>query len=185
MKKFRKAFRIIISLVMLVILCAAGYNIAMKYMYPMEYVDIVEKYSAEYHVDKALVMAIIKCESGFDPNAESEVGAAGLMQLIKETFNDMNDKVGSNSQITFETHAKDIDTNIRYGTRYLKYLNENFNGDKIAVIASYNAGLNNATKWLGADGKLQLDEIDFPETKAYVEKVIRAEKHYSKLLPNT
>ena len=72
-------------LVLLIAACVyVGINaeaLCRKYIYPLEYQTYVERYSAEYGVDKYLVYAVIKTESGFDPDAVSNVGARGLMQI--------------------------------------------------------------------------------------------------------
>jgi hypothetical protein len=82
----------------------------------------------------------------------------------------------------FSVDAKDPETNIKYGTRYLKYLSEQFENDSVAVLAAYNAGLNNVKKWAGDDGKLDLEEIEYPETKQYVEKVLKTEENYKNIV---
>lgn len=179
MKSFRRGFRVIASLLMLCILAFAGYNIAMKYIYPDDYIDLAKRYGEEYNVRWELVMAVINCESKFDPEAVSERDAVGLMQLTEETFSDMRKKVGDDESVTFEAYAKDPETNIKYGTRYLQFLLEYFEGDKIAAVAAYNAGLSNVKKWLREDGKLAIEEIEFPETATYVKKVLKAEQQYS------
>lgn len=180
MKSFRRIFRVAVSLLMLCILAVAGYNIAMKHVYPKDYIDLAKNYGEEYNVPWTLVMAVIKCESKFDPKARSERDAVGLMQLTEETFYDMRDAVGDDESVIFPVHAEDPEINIKYGTRYLRYLSEYFGGDTTAVIAAYNAGLSNVKKWMGDDGKLTLEEIMFPETSAYVERVIKTEKQYRK-----
>lgn len=182
MKKFRKIFRIVISLVMLLILGIAGYNISMKYLYPTEYYDHVSKYCDEFEVDRTLALAVINCESSFDPDAQSEKDAVGLMQLTEETFIDVRKMVGDSEELTFSQSAKDPEINIKYGTRYLRYLFEVFNGDKVAVIAAYNAGLGNVKKWMNGDEGLKIEDIAFPETRSYVEKVLKSEEHYESLI---
>ena len=178
MKSFRRVFRVIVSLLMVGILVFAGYNIVMKYIYPDDYIDLAKRYGEEYNVDWELVMAVMSCESKFNPDAVSERDAVGLMQLTEETFLDMRKKVGDDESITFANHAKDPEINVKYGTRYLRFLFQYFENDKVAVIAAYNAGLSNVKKWRGSNGKLELGEIEFPETRAYVENVLKAEEHY-------
>ncbi len=175
-----KAFRIIMTVIMLAIVGIIGYNIVMKYMYPSQYEDYVEKYCKEYGIRESMVMAVINCESGFDPEAVSEKGATGLMQLTEPTFLHIQKMLGD-EDTEFSVDAKDPETNIKYGTRYLKYLSEQFENDSVAVLAAYNAGLNNVKKWAGDDGKLDLEEIEYPETKQYVEKVLKTEENYKNM----
>lgn len=181
MKSFRRVFRLLCLVVMLVILSIAGYNIAMRYIYPLEMTDYVEKYSEEFGVDQSLVYAIIKCESGFEPGAKSSAGAVGLMQLTEETFNDVRQMVDDGEEYTFSEDATDPEINVRYGTRYLKFLLEFFDGDKVAAIAAYNAGMGNVKEWMGGKPTLNVEDIEFEETKSYVKKVLTAEQKYLSL----
>ena len=57
-----------------------------EYLYPCKYPQVVETYAAAYDLDPLLIYTFIRTESGFDPMAESEVGARGLMQMTEETF---------------------------------------------------------------------------------------------------
>lgn len=181
MKPFRRVFRLLCCAVMLVILGVAGYNIAMRFIYPLDMSEYVEKYSEEYGVDRNLVYAVIKCESGFDDDAISPAGAVGLMQLTEETFNDVRKMVGDDESYTFADHATEPEINIKYGTRYLKFLLEIFEGDRIAAIAAYNAGMGNVTDWMDGAPALNREDIEFGETADYVERVLAAEKHYTSL----
>ena len=70
----------------------------------------------------------------------------------------------------------DPDLNIRYGTFYLRHLLDRFDGSEIAALAAYNGGPENASEWGGAD--LEVDEIPFPETRAYVEEVLDKRDKY-------
>ena len=178
MKTVRGITRKVVCVIIVIILCFAGYNIAMKYMYPIKYQSQVETYAKEFNIEKSLVFAVIKCESDFDKNAESSAGAKGLMQLTEETFYDVSKILKDGQQDYYAELWNDADTNIKYGTRYLRYLFDIFDGDKMAVLAAYNAGLGNVKRWMGEDKKLQLSEIEFPETREYVEKVLDTEEHY-------
>ncbi len=180
MKTVRGITRKVVCVIILVILGFVGYNIAMKYMYPIKYQSQVETYAREYNIEKSLVFAVIKCESGFDKNAQSGAGAKGLMQLTEETFRDVSKILNDGQQDRYTELWSDADTNIKYGTRYLRYLFDMFNEDKTAVLAAYNAGLGNVKRWMGEDEKLQLSEIEFKETREYVEKVLDAQKQYKK-----
>lgn len=181
MKLVRSIARKIFCIAIVVIIGLIGYNMYLKTNYKTDFDAYVKRYSAEYGVDEALIFAIIKCESSFNKEATSAAGAKGLMQLTEETFYDVRKMVGDGEEFTFETHWNDADTNIKYGTKYVSYLFNLFDGDKIAALASYNAGMGHVKKWQGTDKKLQLSEIQFPETRDYVEKVLEAEEYYIKL----
>ncbi len=175
--KLFKFLRSVTVIVLIAVLCVCGYNVVLKHLYPKKFSEYVEKYSAEYGVPAELVYAVIKCESNFEPEAKSSAGAVGLMQLTEATFTDVGKML--QEQVDFKT-AIDPETNIRYGTRYLKYLSELFEGDAVAVVAAYNAGLRNVSDWMG-DNTLQTEEIAFAETRNYVEKVNKAQKYYQDL----
>lgn len=180
MKTVRSITRKVVCVIIVVILGFVGYNIAMKYIYPVKYQSQVEAYAREYNVEKSLVFAVIKCESNFDKNAQSGAGAKGLMQLTEETFRDVSKILNDGQQDLYTELWNDADTNIKYGTRYLRYLFDMFDNDKTAVLAAYNAGLGNVKHWMGEDKKLQFSEIEFEETKKYVENVLDAQKQYKK-----
>ena len=183
MRTVRAVARFVFCVAIVVIIAVAGYNIYLKASHPTEFNGFVEYYCDEYNVDIALVMAVIKCESGYNKDAQSDAGAKGLMQLTEETFYDVHKMVDDSEEITYETHWNDTETNIKYGTKYISYLFRLFDGDKTAVLAAYNAGMGNVRQWMGDDNLLTISEIRFPETKDYVEKVLKAEETYKKLYP--
>ena len=149
---------------------------AQRDLYRREYSDLVSKYAAEYGVDEALVYAVIKTESNFDPDAESSVGAMGLMQLTQETLIDVSDRLlGENID---ESDILDPETNIKCGVRYLAWLFETFESEK-AVIAAYNAGPGRVGEWL--EDNPELDRIPIGETRIYVSKVLHARDIYTRL----
>lgn len=148
------------------------------YPKPEEYVESVSKYALEYGVPEDLVWAVIKTESDFDPSAVSVDGAIGLMQMLPKTFTWLsNDILRDYYENGMLYHP---DTNIKYGTYYLSRLYKQF-GDWDTAVAAYNGGEGYVTEWMGDDGKLSKDEIEFKETKNYVKKVNRAMEKYKKL----
>lgn len=181
MAALRKIFRFTALILMVVIVIIAGYNIVLRCLYPQNYSEIIEKYSEEYNVRPTLVCAIIKCESGFEPTAKSSSDARGLMQLMEETFYDMQKLLDDPKSITYQEHCFDEEINIKYGTRYLRYLSDMFNGDEISVIAAYNAGPGNVKKWLDGKKTLKEADIEFSETAKYVKRVLETQEYYKKL----
>ena len=150
-----------------------------NYVYPIEYKQEVLKESEENGLDWALVFAVIKVESNFNPNALSKKGAVGLMQLKPSTA-DYVAKLKGQEQVDLYNPK----VNIEYGCYYLKYLIEKFKNINTAVCA-YNAGEGKVSSWLrnseySKDGKT-LDAIPFPETKEYLDRIEKTFNKYKKL----
>ena len=178
MKKTLAAF---ILILILGFAAAKGCRSLTEVLYPQRYADIVEKYSAEYDVDKELIYAVIRTESSFRTDARSGVGASGLMQIMPETLDWLNMRMGTS--YAFE-ELQDADTAIRCGTYMLRFLLEDF-GDTDTAIAAYHAGRTCVHWWLqrseySADGKT-LRNIPYRDTAHYVQKVDRAMRIYQNL----
>lgn len=151
--------------------------------YPQSYSEQVERYSEEFGVDKDLVYAVIKTESGFREDVESYAGAIGLMQLMPETFEWLQDKL--DGEVIYNADSlRTADVNIRYGTYFLSYLIDLY-GDEDTACAAYNAGMSNVEEWLDdsrytKDGRT-LSVIPYNETADYVRKVREAKEMYRKI----
>lgn len=148
----------------------------------LQYADLVESASKEFGVEEAVIYAVIWCESNFKADAVSSVGARGLMQMMPATFAEMQGYLK-------ETHEDDAlfdpVVSIRYGTYYLSRMYDRF-GDWELAFAAYNAGPTAVSKWLkdekySKDGKLI--QIPYPETEAYVKKVMGMVEKYKKYYP--
>lgn len=153
---------------------------AEQLVYPTEYEEIVSRYAAEFEVPENLVFAVIRSESGFDPEAESNAGAVGLMQLMPASYEWVCWRLGEE---TTENGRTDPETNIRCGTYLLSYFHSEFSDWELA-IAAYNAGDGRVKNWLNdpeisENGKLK--NIPFPETKNYLNKVKNAWEAYDRL----
>ena len=173
--------RKILLFILTAIIIGSTFVVKEKYidrvLYPIKFQEYVEKYSSEYDLDKYLVYSIIRAESKFDPEAISHKDAKGLMQISDTTAEWAEREIGVDSGKIF-----DPEINIETGCWYLNRLFMEF-GDKDLVVAAYNGGSGNVTKWLedhkySKDGK-NLHNIPFKETLEYVEKV---EKNYYKYI---
>ena len=148
--------------------------------------DEIEQYAAQYNLQPAFVMAIIRNESSFRTNAESSVGARGLMQLMPDTAEWIAGKLDDDSY-TFD-RMWDAETNIRYGCWYLGYLTRLFRGDAQLVSAAYHAGQTTVTQWLSdpersSDGvTLDMDRLTDGPTKQYIGRVTQTYGIYQSLL---
>jgi peptidoglycan lytic transglycosylase len=140
---------------------------------PLHHEDVIRQQADEKGVDAALIAAVIYSESKFS-DQESSAGARGLMQITPEAAKFIEQQSGGT---TFKLDdLSDPEINIRYGTFLLRELLDRYDGDEAAALAAYNAGPGNADKWGGAD--LKVEEIPFPETRAYVEEVLEKRGEY-------
>lgn len=133
--------------------------------------EITKAASAE-DLDPALVAAIVRQESNFNPQAKSRVGAMGLMQIMPLTWDEIAGMKGEENTENFY----EVDKNLAYGCHYFAYLLKRFNGEVATALAAYNAGPTITSKWLSdpdysRDGK-KLYNIPYPETDNYVKKVL-------------
>lgn len=177
---------LIVALLLLGIGGYFGYNKYLEIAYPIKYQSTVEKYAAQNHVNKYFVYAVIKTESGFNPSAESNVGARGLMQIMEDTFDWIKYKLDDDTAVYGDMY--DAETNIRYGCYLLGYLMDEFGSVEVAA-AAYHAGRGNVNNWLSdkkysSDG-VHLDNIPISDTAHYVDKITKAMNKYIKLYANT
>ena len=125
--------------------------------------------------DPALLAAVIYAESRFRDQT-SVAGARGLMQITPDTA-DTIEKISGGQTFVYEDLA-DPDLNIRYGSFYLRYLLYLYDGNEAAALAAYNAGIGNADAWGGSE--LEPDDIEFAETREYVDNVLERREEYRK-----
>ncbi len=172
--------------VVLLLICGTavyfGYNTYIKAEYPIKYENYVERYSADNNLDKFLVYAVIKTESSFNPEAVSNVGARGLMQIMQDTFDWIKMKTEDDEAEYIEMF--DPQTNIKYGCYLLGYLYKEFGSVEVAM-AAYHAGRGQVNEWLAdssisSDGRT-LDTIPISDTAHYVAKIKKAMDTYIKL----
>jgi len=151
--------------------------------YPLKYEKEVNAASEKYGVDKALIYGIIKTESNFDPDAESNAGALGLMQLMPESFEWLQTFYKEDNDYQFED-LKDPAVNIDYGVELLSILSDMYEVED-TMICAYNGGLGNVDQWLqdpqySDDGK-HLKVVPFTETDNYRKLVAQNKSIYKKL----
>ncbi len=154
------------------------------FSYPTDYEEYVLKYSKEYDIDPRFVFAVIYTESHFDPNAVSDVGARGLMQIMPDAFDWIKFRLDDTRDITFDDMF-DPQLNIQYGTYMLSYLYEDFGSFELAAGA-YHQGMNAVQAWID-DGTIDpdnfsidagLDDMPSDPTRNYIYKVMNALEKY-------
>ncbi len=146
---------------------------------PLTNADVIRQQAAEKHLDPALIAAVIYAETKFDPRA-SPVGAQGLMQIMPQTAEFLAHRSGATTFTTADLGTPEV--NIAYGSYYLRYLLDEYHGNKTLALAAYNGGESNVNRWVAdarAQGRsLTVEEIPFPETRAYVTRVLSSERRY-------
>ena len=180
-KKMKMWKKILITIITVLIICKALFLGAVYYggkNYPINYIEEIQKYSNEYGVDPKVVLAIMRVESNFKSDAVSKVNAKGLMQVLPDTAKHVAKLLNVNVN---SVDLNDPETNVKFGTYYLKYLMQNFS-NMDTVYAAYNGGIGNVNTWL-KDSKYSNDGVSLynipsSETKNYVNKVNKALKAY-------
>ncbi|HEX3254699.1 MAG TPA: lytic transglycosylase domain-containing protein [Gaiellaceae bacterium] len=171
--------RVLLSLFVLLAVAGGAYAYIqsdpdwyVRLRYPLDYEHIVSGHAKNYDLDPALLAAVIYRESKFDAQAKSDSGAIGLMQLLPDTAEGIALHTGGSQ---FElSDLWDPEINVRYGAFYLRRLLNKYGNVRLA-LAAYNAGQANVDEWV-AEGK----GIVFPETRQYVDEVLRARDVYAK-----
>jgi soluble lytic murein transglycosylase len=144
------------------------------------------RYGSQYGVDSRLIMAIIRAESTFDPECLSSVGAKGLMQIMRSTYDeDIKPQLGLQESYA-DLH--DGELNVMCGTYYLCWLSRYLTGTE-QIIAAYNGGIGNVQRWLkndacSADGEtLIVENIPNEGVRNYVNKVMKYYEEYCARYP--
>lgn len=184
MKKRRRprVWSMLLVLAVLVGTVLVGARFVMTTLYPMKYEALIDRYSEENQLSPAFVYGVIHTESRFRPEAVSNIGARGLMQITEETFEWTQWKMGDTETVYDDLF--DPETNIRFGTKLLSLLLEEFGGEEEA-LAAYHAGWGSVKRWLADsehsnDGVI-LDNIPYTDTAWYVPKVLETAGIYHRL----
>jgi soluble lytic murein transglycosylase len=154
-------------------------------LYPYGFKEYIDKYSKQFNVDPLFVLAVIREESRFQPDAGSFAGALGLMQIIPKTGKGIASQLGIpdfNSQMLL-----DPEISIRMGSYYLSKQLENFNQNKYYACGAYNGGPGSMSKWISSWGDKDIDEfieyVSYDETRNYIKKVMGSYFLYQLLYP--
>src|SRR5690349_15747174 len=144
---------------------------------PLRHEDVIRQQAAEKDLDPALVAAVIYTESHFIDQT-SHAGARGLMQITPATAHAIAQRTGGTAFT--ETDLATPQVNIAYGAWYLRHLLDHYGGNEVLALAAYNAGMGNVDGWMirDAGSALKPADLPFPETRAYVSKVLHARREY-------
>jgi peptidoglycan lytic transglycosylase len=180
--------RILAAVAALAIVAGAGYAYLqhaqpgwwVRLRHPLAYRQDVVGYAHIYHLDPALVAAVIYEESRFRPDTRSSAGAIGLMQLLPSTARGIAEHTGGRRfRVPQDLYVPDL--NIRYGCWYLAHLEHRYAGRRDSVdlaLAAYNAGQANVDAWIAATPRGQPVRLRFDATRDYVSDVRAAQKLY-------
>ena len=131
--------------------------------YPLAYDSIIRGHAENYRLDAAMLAAVVYQESKFDPDARSDAGAVGLMQLQPDTARGIALRTGGSRFRVDDLTNPEL--NVRYGSWYLRHLLDKYDDEQLA-LAAFNAGQGNVDSW-----REQGKGIAFAETRAYVDRV--------------
>jgi soluble lytic murein transglycosylase len=147
---------------------------------PLRHEDIIRQQARDKNLDPALIAGVIYTESRFRDQTSS-AGAKGLMQLMPATADYIARKSGGTAFVQGDLATPQV--NIAYGSWYLRYLLGKYGGNELLALAAYNAGEGAVDRWRGAASARgerfrAAAHIPFPETRAYVERVLDARARY-------
>ena len=183
--------RIIIAALLAALLAVLGFLYITAYQermlyeqYPLRYEEQLTSYARMFQLEPWHVAAVVRCESSFNPQATSNAGARGLMQIMPETGKWIAHKLDEDATYTDESlYAPDV--SLRYGCWYLNWLMKRYSGDRTVATAAYHAGHGTVDKWLqdpevSKDG-LTLSVIPYDSTSTYIRRVLNACEKYQEL----
>lgn len=158
---------------------------ALDYRFPIAYKEMFEQYAQESQVPLSFLYGISRQESMLNHKIKSWAGAVGLMQVMPGTARDIAKK----EKWKFEGNASLLDpqTNIQYGSTYLKWMLEKFDNNRVLAAAAYNAGPGRIPQWKSNDGiyrdaAMYIECIPFEETRKYVQNVLLYDAIYNFLI---
>ncbi|MTC73300.1 murein transglycosylase [Providencia sp. wls1919] len=154
--------------------------------FPLAWEKQFDNYTRSKMIQKSYAMAIARQESAWNPQAQSPVGATGLMQLMPATAKHTAQKQGITGYVNAGQLTNPV-MNIELGTAYLDDVYQQFGNNRILASAAYNAGPSRVTRWLGnsagrIDAVAFVESIPFAETRGYVKNVLSYDLFYKHFL---
>lgn len=151
--------------------------------YPTPYRQLMVNSARDNGLDEAWVYGLVRQESRFLHYARSGVGASGVMQVMPATAKWVAKKLHMRDYQPGMIHR--LDTNVQFGTYYLRHVLDKANGQALVATAAYNAGPSRARRWLETrplEGAIYAETIPFSETRGYVQKVLSNAYFYASQL---
>jgi soluble lytic murein transglycosylase len=173
---------VIVLLAALAFLFLRGPSFWQRYYYPLEHEQAIAEAAERHELNPYLIAAVIDAESDWEAGIISEAGAVGLMQVLPDTAEELERDGVVDVRVASADDLGDPEANIEFGAAYLRVLVERYHEVETA-LAAYNAGMGNADEWAAEGGDIR-DAIDFPETRHYVLRVVRARDVYEDLYPD-
>lgn len=157
------------------------HDFSLRYLAP--YREVLKARADEMGLDEAWVYGLIRQESQFIAGVKSSAGASGLMQLMPGTAKWVARKLGLRNWRW--SNVTDVDTNISFGTYYLRHVLDKLDSYPVLASAAYNAGPGRARGWrpeTAIEGAAYAETIPFNETRNYVKKVMANTTYYAHVL---
>ena len=154
--------------------------------YPLAYKELIVEKANAFNLKPWHVAAVVRCESSFNPDATSNAGARGLMQIMPETGAWLAGKFGEEADFD-PASLYDPEINLKYGCWFLNWLMERYDENVVLATCAYHAGHGTVDKWLSdpavsPDGKtIDPAVIPYASTKTYVSRILTAYDKYQEL----
>lgn len=152
--------------------------------YPRRYEEYVQYYADKYEMDPLILYAFIRTESNFDPRAQSDAGARGLMQITEVTFDWIKGNIAPDEPLTFDD-AFDPETSIRFGSYFVKYCLARYEDDLATAAAGYHSGWGTVDDLLDdrrfTDDGSTLNGFPYEQMNLYVKKITSSYRWYQRL----
>ena len=180
--------RVLALLVTLALLCCTFFSLAYqqieKLVYPRRYEEYVTYYAEKYDIDPLILYTFIRTESSFNSKATSNVDARGLMQLTEVTFEWIKSRIAPEEDLTFDD-MNDPETNIRFGTYFVRYCLLRYHEDLPTAAAAYHSGWGTVDRLLederySRNGEL-LTDYPYPQMRRYVQKITDCYQRYQQI----
>ena len=146
-----------------------------KVTHPLRYEAQIQQASQQSGLEPAFIAAVVYAESRFRPDAVSSQNAHGLMQLLPETADFVQQRSG------IQGDYRDPGVNLLLGAWYMSYLEGRYDGQERLMLAAYNSGEGRVDGWISQEGFDIEEDIPFQETHEYVDNVLEAREVYRDL----